>query len=107
MREACYPGKIALVALAAALSVGLTPTAASAQEQLRMEDAIRLALMNNERALKAPLRVETAEGQVDRARTAFFPSLVFGYFRDRYDSIWPGAALHIFYNAGWLLLAGV
>jgi outer membrane protein TolC len=40
-----------------------------------MEDAIRLALTNNERAQKAPLRVETAEGQVDRARTAFFPTL--------------------------------
>lgn len=40
-----------------------------------MEDAIRLALTNNERAQKAPLRVEAAEGQVDRARTAFFPSL--------------------------------
>ena len=40
-----------------------------------MEDAIRLALTNNERAQKAPLRVETADGQVDRARTAFFPSL--------------------------------
>jgi outer membrane protein TolC len=51
------------------------PSAAEAQEQLRIEDAIRLALTNNERAQKAPLRVETAEGQVDRARTAFFPSL--------------------------------
>jgi outer membrane protein TolC len=43
-----------------------------------MEDAIRLALTNNERAQKAPLRVETAEGQVDRARTAFFPTLTAG-----------------------------
>jgi outer membrane protein TolC len=50
-------------------------TPARAEDQLRLEDAIRLALTNNERALKAPLRVETAEGQVDRARTAFFPTL--------------------------------
>jgi outer membrane protein TolC len=78
MREACHPGKIALVALAAALSIGLTSASAGAQEQLRMEDAIRLALTNNERAQKTPLRVETAEGQVDRARTAFFPSLTAG-----------------------------
>lgn len=40
------------------------------------------------------------------AAATFFPSLVFGYFRDRYGSIWPGAALHVFYNAGWFLLAG-
>jgi len=50
--ESCSPGKIALVALAAALSIGLTSTSAVAQEQLRMEDAIRLALTNNERAQK-------------------------------------------------------
>lgn len=40
------------------------------------------------------------------AAATFFPSLVFGYFRDRYRSIAPGAVLHIFYNAGWFLLAG-
>ena len=40
------------------------------------------------------------------AAATFFPSLVFGYFRDRYGSIGPGAALHVFYNTGWLLLAG-
>ena len=40
------------------------------------------------------------------AAATFVPSLVFGYFRDRYGSIWPGAALHVFYNAGWFLLAG-
>jgi outer membrane protein TolC len=57
----------------AALVVWASP--AAAQEQLKMEDAIRLALQNNERAQKAPLRVEAAEGQRDRARTAFLPSL--------------------------------
>lgn len=45
---------------------------------LTLEDAVRLALQRNERALKAPLRVEQAEGQRDRARTAFFPSLTAG-----------------------------
>ncbi len=40
------------------------------------------------------------------AAATFCPSLVFGYFRDRYDSIAPGAALHVFYNAGWFLLTG-
>jgi hypothetical protein len=41
------------------------------------------------------------------AAATFAPSLVFGYFRDRYASIAPGAALHVFYNAGWFLLAGI
>ncbi len=45
---------------------------------LRLEDAIRLAMTNNERARKIPLRIETAEGQLERARTAFFPSLTAG-----------------------------
>ncbi|MFT3776285.1 MAG: TolC family protein [Minicystis sp.] len=36
---------------------------------------MRQALATNERALKAPLRVEVAEGQLDRARTAFLPTI--------------------------------
>ena len=48
---------------------------ARAEEALKMEDAIRMALQNNERGLKAPLRTETAEGQLDKSRTAFFPTL--------------------------------
>jgi outer membrane protein TolC len=61
------------VALAVALF--LMPGAARAEAPLGMEDAVRLALANNERALKAPLRVEAAEGQLDKARTAFLPTL--------------------------------
>jgi len=53
----------------------LLPTTAAA-EGLTIEDAVRLALQNNERARKAPLRVEIAEGQLERARDAFFPTLV-------------------------------
>jgi outer membrane protein TolC len=45
-------------------------------DPMRLEDAVHLALQNNERARKAPLRVEVAEGQLDRARDAFFPTLV-------------------------------
>jgi membrane protease YdiL (CAAX protease family) len=33
------------------------------------------------------------------------PSLVFGYFRDRYGSIWGSLFLHVFYNAGLALTA--
>jgi membrane protease YdiL (CAAX protease family) len=40
------------------------------------------------------------------AAATFMPSLVFGYFRDRYRSVAPGAALHVLYNAGWFLIAG-
>lgn len=32
------------------------------------------------------------------------PSLLFGHFRDRHDSVWPAIALHVFYNAGYFLL---
>jgi len=39
---------------------------------------VKLALANNERALKAPLRVEAAEGQLERARAAFLPTLTAG-----------------------------
>ena len=39
-----------------------------------------------------------------RALCVFFPSLIFGYFRDRYGSLAPSIALHILYNSGYLLL---
>jgi outer membrane protein TolC len=53
----------------------LPPIEARADGPIGLEEAVRLALANNERALKAPLRVEAAEGQLDKARTAFLPSL--------------------------------
>lgn len=40
------------------------------------------------------------------AAATLFPSLAFGYFRDRYQSLVPGTALHVLYNFGWFLLAG-
>ncbi|HEU4407583.1 MAG TPA: TolC family protein [Polyangiaceae bacterium] len=45
---------------------------------MRLDAAIRLALANNERARRAGWRVEVAEGQVARARSAFLPSVVAG-----------------------------
>lgn len=33
-----------------------------------------------------------------------FPSMLFGYFRDRHRSVYPSMALHVFYNAGYFLL---
>jgi len=34
----------------------------------------------------------------------FFPSLIFGYFRDKYKSVLPSILLHCFYNAGFLYI---
>ena len=38
------------------------------------------------------------------AFAVILPSLLFGYFRDRHDSVYPAIALHGFYNAGYFLL---
>ncbi len=53
----------------------LAPSRAGADDALSLEGAVKLALGNNERARKAPLRVEVAAGQVERARAAFLPTL--------------------------------
>ncbi len=34
----------------------------------------------------------------------FFPALIFGYFRERYASIWPAVFLHLFYNLSYFSL---
>lgn len=36
------------------------------------------------------------------ATLVFPPSLVFGYFRDRYNLVWPSIILHCWYNAGFV-----
>ena len=40
------------------------------------------------------------------AALTFFPSLVFGFFRDRHGSVMPPIVLHVVYNAGYFLLFG-
>lgn len=40
------------------------------------------------------------------AALTFFPSLVFGFFRDRYGRLLPSIVLHAFYNAGYIWLFG-
>ena len=35
------------------------------------------------------------------ALLVFFPSLIFGYFKDRTNSVLPSIILHVFYNAGF------
>jgi len=41
------------------------------------------------------------------AAAVLVPSLLFGYFRDRYTSVYPGMVLHAFYNAGYFGLTGL
>ncbi len=31
----------------------------------------------------------------------FFPALIFGYFREKHNSLWPAVILHFFYNLGY------
>jgi len=39
------------------------------------------------------------------AAMVFFPSLIFGYFRDRFDGwLLPSILLHIYYNLGYFLI---
>ena len=38
------------------------------------------------------------------AMAIMMPSLIFGYFRDKYRSVIPALLLHIFYNSGYFLL---
>ena len=37
------------------------------------------------------------------ALATFIPSLIFGYFKDKYQSLQPSIVLHIFYNLGFYL----
>jgi len=41
------------------------------------------------------------------ALAIFFPSLVFGYFRERHQSLYPAFALHSLYNLGYLVTASL
>jgi membrane protease YdiL (CAAX protease family) len=36
--------------------------------------------------------------------SVFIPSLIFGYFRDRYDQLHASVVLHVFYNVGYIWL---
>ena len=37
------------------------------------------------------------------ALAVLVPGLVFGYFRERYNALWPAIVLHVWYNAGFFL----
>ena len=38
------------------------------------------------------------------AISVFVPSIIFGYFRDKYQSVKPAILLHVVYNAGYFYL---
>ena len=40
------------------------------------------------------------------AAAVFLPSLVFGYFRDKYQTLVPALLLHVIYNAGYFFFFG-
>ncbi|MEY3090833.1 MAG: hypothetical protein RL113_1149 [Pseudomonadota bacterium] len=40
------------------------------------------------------------------ALLTFFPSLIFGYFKERFDHILPSIILHMFYNFAYFLMIG-
>ncbi len=33
----------------------------------------------------------------------FFPALIFGYFREKHQSLWPSIVLHFFYNISYFI----
>jgi len=37
------------------------------------------------------------------ALSVFIPSMIFGYFKDKYNKLLPSIILHCFYNAGYYL----
>jgi membrane protease YdiL (CAAX protease family) len=41
------------------------------------------------------------------AGAIFFPSLVFGYFRERHQSLYPAIALHSLYNLGYMVTISI
>lgn len=73
----------------ALLGLGLVAPRARAQSaELRIEDAVNLALTRNERAKIADLNVVVADAAVARARTAFFPTvLVTGSYTQKPDDV--------------------
>lgn len=38
------------------------------------------------------------------AIAVFIPSIVFGYFKDKYNNLFPPIFLHCFYNAGYFIV---
>ncbi len=92
----CSPRR-ALGTLLALLAL-LGPRPAQAEGGLRLDEAIKQALLNNERARIAALRIDVATGQRERARAPFLPTVNFtasslvNAYADRTGSMWTHAA---------------
>jgi len=63
-------------AVLAGAVLGLAAPNVHAQNELRIEDAVKSALTRNERAKIADLNVTVSEANLARARTAFFPTAI-------------------------------
>lgn len=50
--------------------------------------------------------VHLANHSISWSLLVFVPSLCFGFVRDRFGSVYPSIALHVFYNTGYFLLIG-
>jgi len=50
--------------------------------------------------------VHLASHSIGWAFLIFVPALCFGFVRDRFGSVYPAIALHVFYNAGYFSLVG-
>ena len=48
--------------------------------------------------------VHLASHSISWSLLVFVPSLCFGFVRDRFGSVYPSIALHVFYNTGYFLL---
>jgi len=78
----------AALARSVGILVALIP--ATARADLKIEDAIALALSKNERAKISDLNVVVADAAVDKARTAFFPTLTStGTYQQKPDDLVP------------------
>ena len=89
-------------------------------EELIFRGLIQGELLRQSRSHTNRFRISVANGITSVAFTALhfishppfwalsvmIPSLLFGHFRERHNSLYPPLALHIYYNTGYFLTTG-
>jgi outer membrane protein TolC len=87
--------------LLAGAVLGLATDARAQSAELRIEDAVSLAVSRNERAKIADLNVVVADAALSRARTAFFPTVLLAgtYTQRPDDTVDPKRASTSFINS--------
>ncbi|HEX7664346.1 MAG TPA: TolC family protein, partial [Polyangiaceae bacterium] len=71
----CFAAVSAGLVVIANAPLAYSQQAAHAEAQLELADAVKFALAKNERAKIADYQLDVADAAVERARTAFFPTL--------------------------------